>query len=98
MPPESPLDDPGKAAFAWARYKRMMLLVLIMTIGVITATIALIYDSESAASIHYYIATALGIGFVMLLTAGLMGLAFLSNGTGHDESVTDLHDENGPRD
>ena len=29
----------------------------------------------------------------MMLTAALMGLVFLSSGTGHDESVTDLMDD-----
>jgi hypothetical protein len=32
-------------------------------------------------------AVALGISLTMLLGGGLMGLVFLSNGTGHDESV-----------
>jgi hypothetical protein len=40
-------------------------------------------------SVHFFIATALGVGFAMLLTAALMGLVFLSSGTGHDESVDD---------
>ena len=44
-------------------------------------------------SVHFYIATALGIGFTMLLASALMGLAFLSSGTGHDESIADPMDE-----
>ena len=44
-------------------------------------------------SVHFFIATALGIGFAMMLTAALMGLVFLSSGTGHDESVSDLDDD-----
>jgi hypothetical protein len=35
------------------------------------------------------IATALGIGGAVLLTAALMGLVFLSSGSGHDESIED---------
>lgn len=84
---KSPLDDPEKAAFAWARYRRLMRLMLMVTIGVVLIALALLYDGESPASIHFYIATALGIGFMMLLTGALMGLVFLSNGTGHDEAV-----------
>jgi len=38
-------------------------------------------------SVHFYIAVALGISLTMLLGGALMGLAFLSNGTGHDEAV-----------
>ena len=44
---------------------------------------------EEEVSVHFYIAVALGIGFTMLLTSALMGLVFLSSGTGHDESVED---------
>lgn len=35
------------------------------------------------------IAAACGIFFSVLLAAALMGLVFLSSGTGHDESVRD---------
>lgn len=93
MIPKSPLDDPEKAAFAWARYKRLMRFMMLVTIGVVILALALLYDGESPASVHFYIATALGIGFTMLLASALMGLVFLSSGTGHDESVTDLSDD-----
>ena len=49
--------------------------------------LGLLFAFNGAISVHYYIAVALGISFTMLLGGGLMGLAFLSNGTGHDESV-----------
>ena len=98
MAGKSPLDDPQKAAYAWARYKRLMRFMLMVTIGVVIIALALLYDGESAASVHFYIAAALGIGFMMLLTAALMGLVFLSSGTGHDESVTDLSDDDDPKD
>lgn len=90
MVPKSPLDDPETAAYAWARYRRLMRLMLFITIGVVLVAIALLYDGESSASVFFYIATAVGIGVTMLLTSALMGLVFLSNGTGHDETVTDL--------
>ena len=85
----SPLDDPEKAAHAWARYRRIMRFMLILTIGVVVLAMAVLYDGESEASVHYYIAAALGIGFTMLVASALMGLVFLSNGTGHDEAVRD---------
>jgi hypothetical protein len=87
MVSKSPLDDPEKAAYAWARYRRIMRLMFGITVGVVLIAIALLYDGESEQSIHFYIAVALGIGFTMLLTSALMGLVFLSNGTGHDEAV-----------
>lgn len=92
---KSPLDDPEQAAFAWARFRRIMRFMLLLTIGVVAISLALLSKFGSAAtSIHYYIAAALGIGFTMLLTSTLMGLMFLSSGTGHDESIEDpLADE-----
>jgi len=58
------------------------------------ACLAFLYRTEGAVSIHMYIATGLGVGLAMMLTAALMGLVFLSSGTGHDESIADpLEDE-----
>lgn len=98
MIPKSPLDDPEKAAFAWARFRRLMRFMMLVTLGVVGIALALLYDGESPASVHFYIAAALGIGFMMLLTSALMGLVFLSSGTGHDESVSDLLEDEDERD
>ena len=93
MVSKSPLDDPENAAYAWARYRRIMRFMFLLTVGVVLIAIALLYKFNGAVSIHFYISVALGIGFTMLLTSALMGLVFLSNGTGHDASV----DNNLPR-
>jgi hypothetical protein len=93
MRPPSSLDDPQKAAHAWARYLRIMRWMLTITVGLVVGSIILLYRSNGMVSIHFYIATALGIGFTMLLASALMGLAFLSSGTGHDESVVDLSED-----
>lgn len=84
---ESPLDDPENAAHAWARYRRIMRYMFFVTVGVVALAIAALYNQNDAVSIHFYIAVALGVGFSMLLASALMGLIFLSNGTGHDDSV-----------
>ncbi len=39
--------------------------------------------------IHMVIATILGVWLTFMLGTGLMALAFLSSGTGHDEQVMD---------
>lgn len=94
MIPRSPLDDPATAAFAWARFKRLMWLMLGVTIAMVIAAVVLLYRENGFVSVHFYIATALGIGFMMLLMSTLMGLVFLSHGTGHDEAIIDpLEDE-----
>ncbi len=84
---KSPLDDPENAAYAWARYRQIMRMLLAVTIATVLLAVGLLYAFNGAISVHFYIAVALGIAFTMLLGGGLMGLAFLSNGTGHDESV-----------
>lgn len=92
--PKSPLDDPEKAAFAWARFRRLMRLMFTVTVTMVIGAMYLLYRSNGLVSVHFYIATALGIGFAMLLMSALMGLVFLSSGTGHDESIVDpLEDE-----
>ncbi len=89
MIPRSPLDDPHKAAHAWARYLRIMRWMMLLTVTLVAIAIYLLYRSNGMVSIHFYIATALGIGFTMLLASALMGLVFLSSGTGHDETIVD---------
>lgn len=59
------------------------------TAAVIVVALGVLYAQGALVSIHFVIATILGIGFTMMLMAALMGLVFLSSGTGHDESIDD---------
>ena len=94
FPRKTPLDDPRIAAFAWARYRRLMRWMMLVTVTMVMGAVYLLYRSNSTVSVHFYIATALGIGFAMLLMSALMGLVFLSSGTGHDDAIEDsLEDE-----
>jgi hypothetical protein len=87
MTRKSPLDDPVTAAHAWARYRQIMKVLLAATVLTVAIAIGLLFAYNGMISVHFYIAVALGISLTMLLGGGLMGLVFLSNGTGHDESV-----------
>lgn len=60
-----------------------------VTIPTVAAALAWFASSGEPVSIHFYIAVGLGIALMMLLTGALMGLVFLSNGTGHDDAVGD---------
>ncbi|MEM7780471.1 MAG: hypothetical protein AAF697_08795 [Pseudomonadota bacterium] len=96
MVKKSPLEDPVKAAHAWARYRQIMKLLMAVTVATVLLALGLLYAFNGMISVHFYIAVAIGISFTMLLGGGLMGLVFLSNGTGHDESVDNQmpsHDE-----
>jgi hypothetical protein len=53
-----------------------------------------LYWRVGSLPIHMVIATVLGVWLTFMLGTGLMALAFLSSGTGHDEQVMDrLKDE-----
>ena len=88
--PTPGLDDDSYSAFAWARFRRVL--------GWMTAVAA-----ASAAACWWWIDSAygplnwvatlalLGGVFATIVMAGaLMGLAFLSSGSGHDEAVRDF--------
>jgi hypothetical protein len=83
------LDDPGYAKFAWARYKRLMwwmaLASLLTTLGGLLAL--RIFWGPMPVLAQIFVAG--GIFFTVLLAAALMGLVFLSSGTGHDGRIED---------
>jgi hypothetical protein len=83
------LDDPAYAAFAWGRFRRLLRWMLLSS--AIVAILCVVGLT------HFYgpmgwIATLATIGGVVgsiMMAAALMGLVFLSSGTGHDEAVDD---------
>ena len=89
LPQSSRLDDPLYASLAWARYWRLMRGMATFTLICIIITLAILYHLHGWVSIHMYIATAGGVAFAVMLMAALMGLVFLSSGSGHDESIDD---------
>ena len=89
MAKRSPLDDPSSSAHAWARYRRLMRWMGLFTLVVIAIALFALSHLEGSVPIHFYIATALGIGGAIMLMAALMGLVFLSSGTGHDGAIGD---------
>ena len=92
--PREDLDDARYARFAWGRFKRIlawMTLVALLTCAV--AEYAL-YRSLGELNFVTASATFLGVFLTIMLTAVLMGLMFLSSGSGHDARVEDpLKDE-----
>jgi hypothetical protein len=51
--------------------------------------LGVLYELGALVTIHVAIATVLGVGLTMMTMGALMGLVFLSSGTGHDEAVAD---------
>jgi len=64
-----------------------------LTLAVVLGALSFLFWQNGFVSINLFIAAALGIGGMMLLTAALMGLVFLSSGTGHDASVVNSLEE-----
>lgn len=94
MAGHSPLDDPENARFAWARYWLIMRWMALFSTAVVGVVLYVLYLQIGMISIHLFIASALGVWLTIMLMAALMGLVFLSSGTGHDESIEDrLEDE-----
>jgi hypothetical protein len=89
MTRKSPLDDADYARFAWARYWRLMRWMAGFTLTVTAGVLVMFWWLNGFVSIHFYIATAGAIIASIMLMAGLMGLVFLSSGTGHDEAIDD---------
>jgi hypothetical protein len=84
---QSPLEDPRLSGFAWGRFRRLMKLMGGVTLLVVVLVLGLFYREFGLVSIHFYIATALGVGIAVMLMAALMTLTFMSHATGHDEAV-----------
>jgi hypothetical protein len=98
MTRHSRLDDPDYSGFAWGRYWRLMRWMLGFTVVVTVAVLSIFYSQYGMISIHFYIATAGAIVASLLLTSSLMGLVFLSSGSGHDEAIEDPFAEEADRD
>lgn len=79
--------DTPRQAFARQRFIRLMKGMGIVTAIAVAITWTLFYRQLGFVSIHFYIATGLGVAFAMMLMSALMGLVFLSNSSGHDEDV-----------
>jgi hypothetical protein len=88
MTPTPPgLSDPDQAAFAWSRFRRMLGWVAL--VAAICSAGAVWGLSRWQGPLNWItILAAIGGVFGSVMMAGaLMGLVFLSSGSGHDEAV-----------
>jgi magnesium-transporting ATPase (P-type) len=84
------LDDPAQAAFAWARFRRVMIGMGVATAVVDVLSLVWLDIEFGPLSWITIAATVIGLSLTIMLAAMLMGLMFLSSGTGHDEAVDDF--------
>jgi len=83
------LDDPDYAAFAWQRYRRVMVWMTFASLLATLAGLSALRLTVGAMPLLGTIFAAGGIFFSVLLGAALMGLVFLSSGSGHDDLIQD---------
>lgn len=87
------LSDPDYARFAWARFRRLMTWMAAASLATTVTGLAIVWWTRGPLPIPFLIFTAGGIFFSVLLAAALMGLVFLSSGSGHDERIQDLSED-----
>jgi hypothetical protein len=93
---EPGFDRPGITPHAMARYKRLMKWMLGVSFATAALGLLVMKIVLGTLPLHMAIATTLGVFFSTLLAATLMGLVFMSSGSGHDEVVRDHFDEDHP--
>lgn len=81
------LGDPDSAAFAWARYRRLLGWMGLATALIVAIAVWLLDIWYGPLSWIAILAAAGGFGATIMMAAALMGLVFLSSGSGHDEDV-----------
>lgn len=88
------LDDPAYAAFAWGRFRRILWGMGAVALLAAIAADYWLWAWMGELYVVTAIATFLGVFFTIMMAAALMGLMFLSSGSGHDAQVEDpLKDE-----
>lgn len=81
------LDDPDYARFAWARFRRILGWMTVLGLVCAFGALFILYRWTGHMPIHMGIATFLGMFGTVMMGGALMGLVFLSSGSGHDERV-----------
>lgn len=89
MPDHRPtgLDDPDYARFAWARFRLLMAWMTLAAAVCIAGVIAVLARTFGQLHLATILGVIGGVGGSVILAGALMGLVFLSSGTGHDEDV-----------
>ncbi|HWI87300.1 MAG TPA: hypothetical protein VNT42_13390 [Sphingomonas sp.] len=83
------LDDERFAAHAWARFRRLQRAMAAAAMAVALAVAAGLWWSTGPLPWIFVALTIGGIWATIMMAALLMGLMFLSHGTGHDDHVED---------
>ena len=83
----SGLGDPEYARFAWSRFRRIMSWMTAAAGACAAGVIVALAHVQGPLHLVTMLAVLGGVGGSIMLAGALMGLVFLSSGTGHDEDV-----------
>lgn len=84
------LDDPDYARFAWARFRTLLAWMIAAGAGCSAAIIVVMAELQGPLNIVTMLAVLGGVGGSIAMAGALMGLVFLSSGSGHDEDIETL--------
>ncbi len=85
-----PVSPQRPAADHWKRFRRLMALMTVIALLTIGIAVWQMRADGVPFHLHFMIAMGGGIFIALLLAGALMGLAFVSNRSGHDESISDI--------
>ena len=94
--PQDNLSDPVFAAHAWARYRWIMRWVIAAAMLSVAGALLFLWADGAPLTAAVIIATSAGVSLTVMLGGALMGLIFLSSGSGHDEDVAHFEQEDDP--
>ena len=85
--PPTGLDDPAQAAHAWRRFRGIMAWMILVAAACSAGAIIGLAWVQGPLRLITMAAVIGGVGGSIVMAGALMGLVFLSSGTGHDEDV-----------
>ena len=89
MSTPSGLDDPHHAKFAWARFRAILWAIAGVSLLVSLGVAGLLWWMRGPLPWLFMGMIVGGVWTTIMMAGLLMGLMFLSSGTGHDESIDD---------
>ena len=81
------LGDPAYAAHAWSRFRLILAWMTLAGAACAAGVIVVMAHLQGPLHLVTMLAVRGGVGGSVMMAGALMGLAFLSSGTGHDEDV-----------
>jgi hypothetical protein len=81
------LSHPEYAAFAWGRFRAIMAWMVLAAAICVAGVIMILAHFHGPLHLVTMLAVIGGVGGSVMLAGLLMGLIFLSSGSGHDEDV-----------